>query len=126
MDNNIALARFLRRLAEMANQLATEVEEQARSTAQSAELPGQARPEMLVRGGRQRAIVALPELRDEEGMKTADIARALGYSDVPNVHISLRTLERRGLVELVPNRVPQRWRLVHSFRRRTRSTNREG
>lgn len=34
----------------------------------------------------------------------------------PNVHIAMRALERRGLVELVPNRQPQRWRLVAHFR----------
>jgi sugar-specific transcriptional regulator TrmB len=49
-------------------------------------------------------------------MKIAEIAREIDNADVPNVYIAMRALEKRGLVELVPNSQPQRWRLVARFR----------
>lgn len=55
-------------------------------------------------------------LRSEDGMTTAEVAKAIGNSDVPNVYLAMRALEKRGLVELVPNCQPQHWRLVVHFR----------
>jgi hypothetical protein len=57
-------------------------------------------------------------LRQEAGIKTAEVAQAIGYTDVPNVYTTLRTLEKRGLVELVPGSQPQHWRLVARYRER--------
>jgi hypothetical protein len=115
VSDNEAWARFLRTLAAAANQLAadltaTPVEESL------ADSEAGASPERLVIGKRQQAIVTIPGLREEEGMKTAAIARMIGSSDVPNVYLAMRALEKRGLVELVPNRHPQHWRRVAHYR----------
>lgn len=67
------------------------------------------------RGQRQRQILELPGLAGEGGMKTADIAGAIGY-EVPNTHSTLQALERNGLVELVPGVSPQTWRLAQRYR----------
>jgi hypothetical protein len=115
MEANAAWARFFRTLSVAANQLAADLT-QASQRGESTVLGAEAPPESLVIGERQRAIVALLGLRHQDGMKTGEIAHAAGYADIPNVYTSLRTLERRGLVELVPNREPQRWRLVARFR----------
>jgi hypothetical protein len=80
------------------------------------EAPAGTPPEMLAIGSRQRQILQIPELRGEEGLKTKEIARLIKSSDVPNVYLAMRALEKRGLVELVPNTVPQHWRLAPKFR----------
>jgi alkylated DNA nucleotide flippase Atl1 len=67
------------------------------------------------RGLRQKQILDLPQLATEEGMKTADIATNISY-EVPNTHSTLQTLERNGLVELVPSVSPQTWRLAQRYR----------
>jgi hypothetical protein len=46
------------------------------------------------------------------GLKTATIDKLMENPDSPNTHIALRRLEEMGLVELVPGRVPQHWRLT--------------
>jgi hypothetical protein len=117
MGANAAWVRFFRTLGAAANQLAADLTQVSQRTEPDA-LAVEARPESLVIGERQKAIAALPGLRQDEGMKTAEVAQAIGYSDVPNVYTTMRTLEKRGLVELVPNREPQRWRLVARYRER--------
>ncbi len=67
------------------------------------------------RGERQRQILELSGLATEVGMKTADVASAIGY-EVPNTHSTLQALERNGLVELVQGVSPQTWRLVPRYR----------
>lgn len=67
------------------------------------------------RGLRQKQILDLPQLATETGMKTADIALAISY-EVPNTHSTMQTLQRNGLVELVPGVIPQTWRLAHRYR----------
>jgi len=67
------------------------------------------------RGQRQQAILGLEALAGEEGLKTADIASAIDY-EATNTHGTLQALDRAGLVELVPNASPQRWRLAPRYR----------
>jgi alkylated DNA nucleotide flippase Atl1 len=69
----------------------------------------------VARGERQRQILDLEGLATEGGMKTADIAGAIGY-EVPNTHSTMQALERNGLVELVPHATPQTWRLAPRYR----------
>lgn len=71
-------------------------------------------------GKRQRQVVEVAGLTDEAGLKTADIAAAIGY-EVPNTYTALQALARSQVVEQVPGKEPQHWRLA----RRYRSTDRE-
>src|SRR5215831_10872734 len=114
MQETLAWARFFRTLGAAATQLAADLTQ----AAQQAEAlpPAAVPPEALVSGPRQRAIVGLAGLRQPEGMKTAEVAQATGRSDIPNVQMALRSLERRGLLELVPHRLPQHWRFVARYR----------
>lgn len=66
-------------------------------------------------GTRQRQIVKVEQLGTEEGAKTAEIAAAIGY-EVPNTYSTLQALARQGLVELIPDRHPQTWRLAARYR----------
>ena len=66
-------------------------------------------------GKRQRQIVNLPDLTTDSGIRTADIARAIDY-EVPNTYTTLQALARAGIVEQVPNREPQHWRLARRYR----------
>ncbi len=68
-----------------------------------------------VRGARQSDIVKLPGLTSEAGMKTADVANAIGY-EVPNTYQTLQALERTGIVEMIPGKVPQHWRFRSPYR----------
>lgn len=70
-------------------------------------------------GKRQLQIVELPGLATEDGMKTADIAAAIEY-ELPNTYSTLQALVRNQLVELVPGREPQHWRLVRRYRETSR------
>jgi hypothetical protein len=114
VQETLAWARFFRTLGAAATQLAADLT----LAAQQGETPSfaAASPEALVSGTRQKAIVGLAGLRQPEGMKTAEVAQATGRTDIPNVQIALRALERRGLLELVPNRLPQHWRFVERYR----------
>jgi predicted enzyme related to lactoylglutathione lyase len=66
-------------------------------------------------GRRQQQIVELSGMAAEEGMKTADIAAAIEY-EVPNTYTALQALVRSQVVEQVPRKGPQRWRLVGRYR----------
>jgi hypothetical protein len=70
-------------------------------------------------GVRQRQIVQLDALAGSDGLRVAEIADAIDY-DTANTHLTLRALERRGLVERVPGKTPQHWRLSNSARKRRR------
>ncbi len=118
MNTTLAHARFFQTLGAAANQLAADLTHAAQQQGISP-LAAAAPPESLVNGPRQKAIVALPELRHNDGLKTAAVAVAIGNKDVPNVQLTLRSLEKRGLVELVPGRTPQHWRLVERYRVQT-------
>jgi predicted enzyme related to lactoylglutathione lyase len=66
-------------------------------------------------GKRQRQIVELPGLATEDGLKTADIASQIDY-EVPNTYAALQALARFQVVEQVPDKEPQHWRLVRRYR----------
>lgn len=66
-------------------------------------------------GKRQRQIVDVPGLADETGLKTSEIANAIGY-EVPNTYSTLQALARQKIVEQVPDSDPQRWRLARRYR----------
>ncbi|HEY3057691.1 MAG TPA: VOC family protein [Chloroflexota bacterium] len=103
----MALAAALREIA--ANEPAAVPEEEVIGD----EVPRPADEHAL--GKRQRQIVEVPGLASLEGMKTADVAAAIGY-DVPNTYVALQVLTRYQVVEQVPNKEPQHWRLVRRYR----------
>jgi len=112
MNSNAAWSRFLRTHAAAANQLADDLLDGASLSSSSP-----SSPESMVRGQRHRAILSVPGLRSADGLTTADVGRAIGLlHSYSNVYSALRALERRYIVELVPSRVPQRWRLAQQFR----------
>lgn len=62
-------------------------------------------------GSRQRALLAIPGLRTDEGLSSAEVATRLAIA-VPNAHAALTGLTGRNLVERVGEDKPARWRLV--------------
>ncbi|HVT77933.1 MAG TPA: hypothetical protein VHD87_12945 [Acidimicrobiales bacterium] len=67
-------------------------------------------------GPRQRQILEqLRGLRGSEGLKTGQIANAIGY-EVPNTQTTLQSLVRKGIVELIAGVSPQTWRLAPKYR----------
>ena len=83
-----------------------------------AELPRPADEHAL--GKRQVQIVELPALATDDGMKTADVAAAIEY-ELPNTYSALHALARNQVVEMVPGREPQHWRLVRRYRQTSRA-----
>ena len=104
-----SLAGALNDFAEGAAQLDADVDD----LSVSEELPRAADEHAL--GKRQRQIVELAGLATEEGLKTADIAASIGY-EVPNTYSALQALARYQVVEQVPGKEPQHWRLVRRYR----------
>jgi len=72
----------------------------------------------ILRGSRQRQVVDLPGVDTESGMKTADIAKSIGYS-VPNTYAMLRSMQSAGIIEKVAGSTVARWRLAGRYRDRT-------
>lgn len=66
-------------------------------------------------GKRQRQIVDLAGLAADSGLRTAEVAEAIGY-DAPNTYTALQALVRSQVVEQVPGSSTQRWRLVRRYR----------
>lgn len=110
MSSDLALANFLRTLSQACLTFATELE-----TASSAVVLTEDTVLPKGRGARQQQILELPNLGDEGGLKTAEIASLIDY-EIPNTHSTLQALERAGLVELVPRTTPQCWRLTPRYR----------
>lgn len=106
------LVRFLRQLSDLAATAALEIELGARSRPQ----PTARTVEDLELGSLQTAIVRVPGMTSEEGVKPRAIADYLERGDEPNVRMTLQALARRGITELVPGISPQRWRLTPAFR----------
>lgn len=73
-----------------------------------------AEPDLGGLGPRQReaydALIGAPD----DGLKTAEVAAAMGGYDTPNAYLTLKSLVSRGLIELIPGSNPQRWRAVRS------------
>jgi hypothetical protein len=69
-------------------------------------------------GSLQLQIVKVPGLKTEDGLKTSEIRSQIGrgYGDEPNVYLSLKALVQRKIVELIPGKSPQRWRLTRKYR----------
>ncbi|MFI6782836.1 hypothetical protein [Micromonospora sp. NPDC050276] len=108
----LALAKFARAQGDLYLNLAADLE----AAAQVPDLTVDAEVEIPTgRGQRQQQILAVPGLATETGMKTADVAAAIGY-DGPNTHTSLQALHKAGLVEPVSGATPQRWRLAPRYR----------
>jgi len=76
-------------------------------------------------GARQQQVLEIEGLANQEGMKVAEVAKALGGHDVANTHLTLRSLEKKGAVEMVPGKAPQHWRLTKSYAERRRVWERE-
>jgi alkylated DNA nucleotide flippase Atl1 len=66
-------------------------------------------------GARQRQIVEVPGLATEGGIKTSAVAEEIDY-EVPNTYSTLQALARAGIVEQVPDKEPQHWRLARRYR----------
>jgi hypothetical protein len=62
-------------------------------------------------GSRQQALLAIPELRTDKGMSSAEAATHLAIA-VPNAHAALTGLAGRNLIERIGEGKPTRWRLV--------------
>jgi hypothetical protein len=92
-----------------------EVEMDDDGVAHDAAGPDGGTPAQRARGPRQEAILALPEMATSAGLKPAVIAARIHYS-VSNTYTLLQTLGRVGLVEMVPESRPQRWRLTREHR----------
>lgn len=131
IDPNLAYVRFLRKSSLLAAQtgehmiqLGSALGELATALSSS---PGasdplallalpKASPESLVRGPRQKAVVALLKQHGEEGLESSKIAPAIGVTSVPNANQGLRRMMDLGILEPVPDSMPRRWRLVERYR----------
>ena len=115
MSTTPHLARLARQIAknltEFAHALEDEIADQAFEQFDEVAEPAQAHN----LGIRQRQIVELPGLATEDGMKTGAIAIAIDY-EVPNTYSTLQALVRAGIVEQVPDKEPQHWRLARRYR----------
>jgi alkylated DNA nucleotide flippase Atl1 len=67
-------------------------------------------------GERQREMVDVLRATDENGLTTSGICQLMGGYDAANAHVSLRSLESRGVIEQVPGQKPIRWRLGRRYR----------
>jgi predicted enzyme related to lactoylglutathione lyase len=109
-----AWAELTRTLAAALQAFADQTREPEELTEPPAEQPPSPIDEHAL-GKRQRQIVELPGLAGEEGLKTADIASQIDY-EVPNTYTALQALARFQVVEQVPGKEPQHWRLVRRYR----------
>jgi alkylated DNA nucleotide flippase Atl1 len=65
-------------------------------------------PERL--GSRQTLVYQILARATDDGLPTSQVAAEMQY-EVPNTYLTLQSLARSGLVELIPGSKPQRWRL---------------
>ncbi len=61
-------------------------------------------------GSRQELVYKILLAATDDGMPTSAIAAAMQY-EVPNTYLTLQSLVRLGIAELIPGSKPQRWRL---------------
>lgn len=115
MGENQARARLARGFADALVKYADDIEDDATEVVvRTADEVGDPNEEHNL-GKRQRQIVELPGLVAEDGQRTAAIAAAIDY-EVPNTYSTLQALARSGIVEQVPNKEPQHWRLARRYR----------
>lgn len=115
-----ALAHFLRTLSSAALDLAHELEVgtsrgQGWLSIDSANL-----------GSLQRQVAEVPGMDSEAGVSPREITEHLDRGDEPNVRTALAAMQKRGVTELVPSAVPQRWRVTAPYRRTPRQAEPEG
>jgi alkylated DNA nucleotide flippase Atl1 len=67
-------------------------------------------------GERQREMVDVLRSAADGGLSTSGICQQMGGYDTANAHVSLRSLESRGVIEAVPGERPIRWRLAGRYR----------
>jgi hypothetical protein len=96
-----------------------------RAVAAHQPVPAPAPKDPDVTGARQQQLVEVEGLDERDGMKVADIAAAMGGHDVSNTLLILRALEQKGIVELVPGKTPQHWRLTRPYAKGRRVWDRE-
>lgn len=103
--NTEAWAHFMSSLSAAAADLARALREQA--------APEVVEPEEIQQdlGSRQRQAYQVLATVGDEGLQTADIAKAMGGYDFSNTYLTLRRLVELGLAELLPGSKPQRYRL---------------
>jgi hypothetical protein len=106
-----ALARFLRKLAAAALDLADELESPSPArhgwlTLDSANL-----------GSLQQKVAEAPGMDSDQGASPREITQHLERGDEPNVRTALAAMQKRGVTELVPGVSLQRWRLTALYRR---------
>ena len=110
MTQTEALELFMRRLAVAVDDLARSLNGASERGAASLEA---IRPPL---GKRQRQIVRMPRIGSEQGLKAAEIVAAVNGRDAPNPYLILDSLERRGVLERIPNASPRRYRLARPYR----------
>jgi predicted enzyme related to lactoylglutathione lyase len=114
MAEHAALAALARSLARALEAFAAADQHAAAADEPLADQPPRPADEHAL-GKRQRQIVEVAGLATEAGLKTADIAAAVDY-EVPNTYTALQALARSQVVEQVPAKDPQHWRLVRRYR----------
>jgi len=68
-------------------------------------------------GSLQQRVAKAPDMDSEQGASPREIAQQLERGDEPNIRTALAAMQKRGVTELVPGAVPQRWRLTAPYRR---------
>jgi hypothetical protein len=107
-----ALARFLRTLSIAATDLADVLESPATSEHHGWLSIGSANL-----GSLQQQIAEAPGMDSDQGTSPREVTQHLNRGDEPNVRTALAAMQKRGVTELVPGAVPQRWRLTTPYRR---------
>ena len=108
MDLNDALARWATAQAAVFQQLAEDLE-----ASSELDLGEEGVPEGL--GSRQKLVYGILSQATDDGLPTSQIAFKMKY-EVPNTYLTLQSLARSGLAELVAGSKPQRWRLSPKVR----------
>lgn len=105
-----AIARFYRKVGELAQGLADELE-----TISSQGFAPKSLDQAGL-GSLQRLVAEAPGMDTVSGVSPRLITKHLNRSDEPNVRIALAAMQKRGVTELVPGVKPQRWRLTEPYR----------
>lgn len=112
--NDLAIARFMRSLSAAALELARQLETATGSVkGQGVQID----IETAGLGSLQLAVArVLTAMDSETGASPREVSKAMDRPDEPNVRSALNRLADRGVAELVPGSVNQRWRLTQPYR----------
>jgi hypothetical protein len=113
LDRKI-LVRFATEMARAYTRLAEGLDESDEKPVQMRIVAGPKLVDIL-RGHRQRAVYEYLRNVGEEGRTTREVNDGIGY-DFSNTYTTLHRLQGLGIVEMVPNARPQRWRLAPAYR----------